>query len=214
MVAERGKERRVLQSKALRFYKEAIMEGMTDDEAHKNVLERLDSLGLTPRKLDNYLKRGDNGNPKADAITEAKVLVWLAQQEADVNEVREECDVELAKIDELEAEGKEWYDVEIIEEIAAIQIGKQDPTPGKEIRSRTKKISLADARFMFLKRKSDALDRHFDVIRKMRPDVKMLNIFGGENKFANIEFEDLSRQIDDGRKQHNLESDKTAPGVN
>jgi hypothetical protein len=194
MVAKAGKERRVLQAKALRFYKEAIMGGKSDDDAHSWVLECLGSLGLTARKLDNYLKRTDNGNPKADAITDAKVLVWITQQEADVNEVREECDAELANIDQLEADGKEWYEVEEIEEIG-----------GKEVRTRTKKMPLTEARFMILEKKAKALDRHFDVIRKMRPDVKMLNIFGGENKFENIEMEDLGRQIRDGEKRHNLE---------
>jgi hypothetical protein len=68
-VAKVGKEHRALQAKSLRFYKQALMEGMTEDEAFAHAIERLGSLGLTERKLRNYLERKNSTNPKADAMT-------------------------------------------------------------------------------------------------------------------------------------------------
>lgn len=195
-ISQLGKEARALQAKALRFYKQAIMEDMSDKEAFAWVIERLGSLGLTERKLRNYLERKGAGNPKADAITEAKVLLWFQQQEEDVNETREECDAELAKIDELEQSGEMRYEVEEIEEVS-----------GEEVSRRIKRLPIIEARMLFLKRKADALDRYFNSIKKMRPDVQTFNVFGNVNKFGDLTSEDLARQIREGEKKHQIKDD-------
>ena len=196
MIRDKAAARRVLNQKVLTKYKERIMNGENEQEVRLNLMAIFPEL--SERKLQNILdKRGVIANPKAQALTDAKMMVWLEKLECDIDLVRDECDRQLDEIDELEASGEKYYEYEVTEYVG-----------GKGEGITTKKKKLWDARHDIMKRKSDALDRYFTAVRALRGNTTLINI-DQRSEFSDMKFSDIQRRIQSMEDLHNLNKEET-----
>lgn len=184
-------EAKAEREKGLRMYSAAVMGGKTEDEAKAEIMER---LSLTPRRADNIIaRRGELMSPKAQALSEARVLVHLDKLEGDITTIRNYYDDQLDKLDAGEDDGDEWFEIEEVETIG----GKED---GKIV---TKKLPISEARLKLLERKANALDRFFTAVKALRGNQVLVNIQTG-GAVDDLTHQDLRRQIVELEEKHRI----------
>ena len=190
-IRDKSRAKKVLQEKTVRFYREYILEGRSDAEARELCIERLEDQGLTKRKLRNYVENpAAVSNPKALALSDAKVAVWLDKTMCDIDEVREECNEQLDEIEGLDY--SEWLEVEETDDSAA----KGGIT--------TKTNPVGEVRLALLERKLKALEPFYTAIRNLRGNSPILNvsITGGTHETT---IEELDYEITELEKQNRIE---------
>ena len=173
-IQEQGKARRDLKAKTIIFYREYITEGKSDEEARALILERLESSGLTERKLKTYVENpADISNPKAMVLSEAKVMVWLERQTKDIDEIREEVNEKLLELSTLDPDSM----------ITMERVG--DNLKQKPVWAVTQDL---------LERKANALDRFFTSIKNLRGNQTIINIDNRAGFTGTIE--DLDEELE------------------
>ena len=192
-IREQSKQKRMLQQKTIQFYREYITADppKSDEEARSLIMERLESEGLTERKMKRYLERpGDVANPKAMALSDAKLQVWLQRTIEDIDEIREECDSQLEHLDGLE--GEDWYEVE-----------ETDATGGIKSGTTTRKRKVWEERQRLLERRADATDRFFTAYKNLYGNNQSLtlNLTG---QFSGTTLADLTAQIAELEKKNKI----------
>jgi len=192
-IREQSKQKRMLQQKTIQFYREYVTADppKSDEEARELIMERLASEGLTERKMKRYLERpGDVANPKAMALSDAKLQVWLQRTIEDIDEIREECDSQLEHLDGLE--GEDWYEVE-----------ETDATGGIKSGTTTRKRKVWEERQRLLERRADATDRFFTAYKNLYGNNQSLtlNLTG---QFSGTTLADLTAQIAELEKKNKI----------
>ena len=183
-IKDKAKKKRELQAKTVRIYQEYILDGKEDGEARELCLERLDCLGLTPRKLKNYVENPAGiSNPKAMALNEGRINVWLEKTTADIDEVRCEVDDKLDDLDDREPE----------EMVAVVESGKVKTS---------KPVWLLKIELM--ERKMGTLETFFKAIKALRGNAPLINI-DMRSGMQETTFEDLGHQIRGAQKANNME---------
>lgn len=191
LIKRKAKEANDLRGKVIRAYQNGIVEGRDEDDLREEIKQRFD---ITERRLDNCLDYAARfGNPKAQALTESRVLTHLQKIERDIIDVRDDCDRQLDRIDELEADGQDWYEIEM-----------KDSFGGKNSGTETKKIPCNEARYRLMKRKAEALDWFFNAVKSLRGNTQIVNIMNG-TAFSDMTHEDLAARIKQLEKQNRIE---------
>lgn len=190
-----GKLRRELKAKTICFYQDYIRNGVSDQEARANLMERLSGSGLTERKMKRYIENpADISNPKASVLSEAKILVWLDKQALMIQEDLGYFDELLDDIDGKFLAGEEWY---AMEEVTTIG--------GKEESIRTRRLPILEVKGIYLKKRAECLDRFFVAIRNLRGNQQIVNIQNTSG--ASLEtMEDVAYRIKELEKQHRIEN--------
>lgn len=196
MIREASKQKRMLQDKCVRFYREYMTcdPPKSDAEARDLIMERLGSEGLTERKMKRYLERpGDISNPKAMALSDAKLQVWLAKTIGGIDDIVEECDNQLENLDRFDAD--DWYEIEAT-----------DGTGKDGSGTTTKKRKVWEERVRLLERKSDAVERFFTAYKNLYGNNQSLtlNLTG---QFSGTTMEELTRQIAELEKKNRITID-------
>lgn len=188
-----GKARRELKAKTIRIYQDYIRNGVSDEEARANLLERLGDSGLTERKLKKYVENpAEISNPKASVLNEARILVWLDKQAVMIQEDLSHYDDVIEDIDEKFEAGEEWY---AMEEVTTVG--------GKEDSIRTKRLPILEVKGIYLKRRAECLDRFFVAIRNLRGNQQIVNIKNTSG--ASMEtMEDVAHRIKALETQHRI----------
>ena len=108
-IKAKAAEAKVEREKATRMYAAAVMGGKSEDEAKAEIMER---LSLTSRRADNIIaRRGELMSPKAQALSEARVLVHLDKLEGDITTIRNYYDDQLDRLDAIEDDGGDMFDI-------------------------------------------------------------------------------------------------------
>jgi hypothetical protein len=188
----KARQAREINGKIVRAYQKGIIEERPEAELREELKERFD---LTDRQLDNRLeKRSQVGNPKAQALTEARMLVFLERLEGDVEAIRDECDRHLAEIDKAEEEKKEWYDLEFTE-----------TEGGKDGNKKVyKRLPLIEARLRIIERSSDALNRFFNAVKSLRGNPTIVQVAIGSG-VSELSHEQLKQEIRERELQHKIQ---------
>ena len=191
MIREKGRARRELKAKTITFYREYITAGVSDEEAREKVLERLESLGLTERKLKKYIENpADVSNPKAMAMSDAKIAVWLEKTMGDIDEVRDECDEQLDQIEHLDA--GDWVEVE-----------ETTDTSDKGGGIKTKKRPVSEVRLALMERKLKSLDSFYSALKNLRGNSPLLNV-NIRGDIDSLSAEDIANKIRELEIKHRI----------
>jgi hypothetical protein len=188
-IQAQGKAKRELQAKTVAFYRDYIIKGKSDAEARALIMERLQSQGLTERKMKKYIENpAEVSNPKAMALSDAKLHVWLGRTTADIDAIREEVNDKLMSLASKDDE-----------EMIVVELATSGP----------KAKPAWMLRIELLERKADALDRFYTAYKNLYGNNQLLNvnITGGANELL---FEDLDRQIRELKEKNRIvETDAT-----
>ena len=193
-VMQKGKEQREFRARVIRKYMDAIANGKDNQEAQDFCLECFDQEGLTQRGLNGILdKRAEFGNAQANAMTEARMLIWLDKQANMIQEDLQHYDAVLDDIDSRLCNDEEWYPME---EVTII---------GKEESVRTKRLPILEVKGIYLKRRAETLDRFFIAIKNLRGNQTVINI---DNNMGTSEqsHEALRERIKSLEGQHRVEN--------
>lgn len=182
-VKQKAKAHRELRQKVIAAFQEGVIQGKDEEVLRGTLMERFD---LTRRRVDNILdKRAEVANPKAQALTEAKMLVHLERMERDIIDIRDDCDTQLDRLDEAEQSDQEWFDLEVTETVG-----------GKEgNKTVTKRLPIIEARLRLYERKADALNRYFNAVKALRGGTQILNILTVPPGHADMTMTDIDEKI-------------------
>lgn len=200
----------------VRYYKQGLMDGLDMPDARTAVLKRFDEC--TERKLDNALAYvGPSANPSADVLTEGKVLLHLQRMESDIQAQLVEYDKQMDDIDDKEALGEKYYEVELTETKETLRLamkqsgdasGKGTDEDGKKdaklIKTVTKKVPISEARHLILKRKVEAAEKYTVAVKNLRGGT-IINI-DNRSITADMSMDDLDREIAEHEKQRKIDT--------
>ena len=154
--------------------------------SHEEVVEFLcECFDCTPRRIKNQLAKFSGAlNPATKSLNEAKFIGYMNAVELRIDDQVVELDKQIDELDRLEETGVDYYELEVIE-----TIGEKD---SKVV---TKKVPIAEARNILLKRSVDALKSYGETIGKLRGNQTLVNI-NNTSLIDQMSDEDLDRQID------------------
>ena len=188
---EIAKARRELKGKVIRAYQDLVMKGKPDEEIMPWLCERFD---LTERRYNNIVSKRDQvANPKAQAISEAKMVMYLDTLEREITEQIDECNRQLDEVDALEVNGEDYYEMELVEYIG-------DKQSGKTIKS----IPLNEARHLIMKRKTEAMKEYGTTVGRLRGTTNLIKVEGNA-EFSTVTMQDLAARIKDMEKKNKIE---------
>lgn len=168
--------------KIITRFNNKLADGMSYEEAMDHVCEVFE---VGTRRVKNQLAKFSGAlNPETKTINEAKFIGYMNAVEQRIDDQVIELDVQIDELDRLESEGQDYYELEVIETISE-----------KENKVVTKKVPIAEARNILLRRAVDALKSYGETVGKLRGNQTLVNI-NNTSAIDQLNDEDLDRQID------------------
>lgn len=148
-----------------------------------------DAFGLkTLRRINNIIKRSQgSASPGMRAFTEA-VMSQRVQQMAEIaDEAQEHAFAELEAIEEAEAEGDEWIEIECED--------------SDKYGTKTKKITIAEAKRRWYERAKDDAREFFTVVRSVLPQTVVQTMVDNRSTVSQMDDSELDKIIEKDKKR-------------